>query len=263
MSKNPIEYLKHIIKDPVKTIDDINDRKKEMMPLLYVSIGLAVVPTVLMTVLDLGFMGIFSFIGIVGLMLCGFLFMVLSKAKTRFQAFTCDGCGHLLDIDTMEQFKQYVSYEIVHEKTHSQLTHPSSNNGVVSMVKVSGGASALVNVAFTCPKCGKVKAFQYSVDHFKCQREEKNVRVADLELVKTKLENSMKEVIDLFNSPDRNKIPYTVQSIHHPNNANKAKPGTGRETYNGVTIVYRRDVDEMVEGLFIHNELNGSIKIPK
>ena len=41
------------------------------------------------------------------------------------------------------------------------------------------------------------------------------------------------------------------------------KVQTGHESYRGVDIIYHRGIDEMVEGLFIHNELNGSIKVPE
>ena len=34
--KNPIAYLKHIVKDPINTIAEADARKKEIMPLIRV-----------------------------------------------------------------------------------------------------------------------------------------------------------------------------------------------------------------------------------
>ena len=262
--KNPITYLKHIVKDPVNTMAEADARKKEIMPLLFGSIGLTVVGVALQLILELQFFVAFSFIGIVGALFCGFLLFVLGKAKTKFAAMTCDGCGTMLDIKTKEDFSKYVSYQVLSDTTKFDLTHPSSNNGVVSVVRATGEGRAVLRVSFVCPKCGQTKTFQYSITPFKCQREQKNVRVPDVELVKTRLEDSVRKILSMYETGDRTKIPYTIQSIHHPNYENRAKPqaGLGPEL-EGVTIRYHRDIDEMVEGLFIHNELNGSISVQK
>lgn len=225
--KNPLTYLKHIVKDPINTMAEADARKKEIMPLLYGSIGLTVVGIALQLILKLEFFVAFSFIGVVGALFCAFLLFILSKAKTKFAALTCDGCGTMLDIKTEEEFGKYVSYQILSDTTKFKLSHPSSNNGVVSSVQASGEGNAVLRVSFVCPHCGQTKSFQYSITPFKCQREQKNVRVPDLELVKTKLEDSVRKVLSVYESNDRAKIPYTIQSVYHPNYENRAKPQVG------------------------------------
>ena len=261
--KNPLAYLKHIVKDPIRTIPEANARKKEIMPLLFVSIGLTVVATVLNLLLELGFLMIFILLGIVGIGLCAFLFMIINKAKAKFAALTCDGCNAMLDLKTREDFDRYVTYEVLGENAKSNLSHGASTDGVVSLVKVTGESSASIQVRFTCPNCGKTKTFKYNITPFKCEREQKRVLVKDLELVKANLEASMNTVMEKYDSDERSKIPYSIQSIHHPDYENRTKPQTHRPAYNGVSIVYHREIDEMVEGLFIRNELNGNIVAQK
>ena len=84
--KNPLDYVKHIVKDPITTIDEANTRKKEIMPLFFISLGVMVVGTLLMSLLDgMMVMSVLSLIGLVGVGFCGFLFFVISSAKKRFE----------------------------------------------------------------------------------------------------------------------------------------------------------------------------------
>ena len=45
--KNPIAYIKHLVKDPITTMAEANARKKEIMPLLYGSLGVLAVGLIL------------------------------------------------------------------------------------------------------------------------------------------------------------------------------------------------------------------------
>lgn len=254
--------LVRIWKDPVTNAAQIAERKKEIFPYIYLFAGLFLVFLILSVAIPsiTGVMSVVAMIPGFGIIVGIFLLYVLKKAAKKFAALTCDGCGTMLDIKTEEEFGKYVSYEIVSDTTKFKLSHPSSNNGIVSSVLVTGEGNAVVLVSFVCPHCGQTKTFKYSITPFRCQREQKNVRVPDLELVKARLEDSVRSVLALYESKDRKNIPYTIQSIHHPNYENRAKPqvGLGPE-FEGVTIRYHRSIGEMVEGLFIRNELNGTI----
>lgn len=259
--KNPIAYLKHILKDPINTNAEAEARKKEIMPLLYISIGIAVVPCILMTFLSLDFLGILSFIGVVCIIVCAFLLFVIKKAKEKFAALTCNSCKTMFTADSLETFKDLVSYEVVKENFVTKTSHPSSNNGVISEVKVTGESTAVLSVSFKCPNCGETKSFKYTITPFRGEIKFKKVTVTEVELVKARLETEMKEVAAVYNSEKREQIPYSIHSMHHPNYADRDKPQLGitRPQYNGVTITYHREIDEMVEGLFLNNELNGKI----
>jgi hypothetical protein len=99
--KNPLAYLKHLVKDPINTIAEADARKKEIMPWLYGSIALAVVPSVLGGAISaLGFLTIFGIIGIFAVMFFGFLLFVIKKAKEKFKALTCNKCNVMAEIKT-------------------------------------------------------------------------------------------------------------------------------------------------------------------
>ena len=91
-------HLKHIFKDPIKNMDEAEQRQKEIMPLLYISLGVLVVGALLATLLKLGFLHIITVIGVVGAAAFGFLLVVINKAKTKFKALTCDGCGTIVHV---------------------------------------------------------------------------------------------------------------------------------------------------------------------
>ena len=57
-----------------------------------------------------------------------------------------------------------------------------------------------------------------------------------------------------------------MNSVHHPKYEERNKAhfaGDVRAQYKGVTIEYHREVEELVEGYFVHNELNSSLTLKK
>lgn len=266
--KNPLKQLKHMWKDPINTIDEANARKKEIMPWLYGSIAVAVVPGLLGSLISvLEFLTIFSIIGVVGVMAFGFMLFIIKKAKQKFQALTCDKCNVMAEIKTPEDFSKYVSYTVgVHEAEYRGISHPASNNGVISKVEAKGSAIVAVSIDLTCPNCGEVKRLIYTITPFKCSAVEEKVLVGQVEVVKTRLENNVKEVIKDYNDLEkRPSFPYSIHSKKNPNYENRTKPqvGTGWiPRYNGVRIDYRKDVEEMVEAFFLENQLDGTIVDP-
>ena len=265
--KNPLKYLKHLVKDPINTIEEADARKKEIMPFLYGSIGVAVLFSVLGGFLD--FLMVFGLIGIFGVMFFGFLLFVIKKAKEKFEALTCDKCKTLATIKTPEEYEKFVSYEIEsHEATYGGVSHPSSNNGVVDSITAKGSASAIVSIMLTCPNCGNVKNLKYVITPFRCEAEEKKVAVRDVEIVKMRLENAVRPIIEAYNDEEKRKmIPYSIHSKRNPKHEERTKPQMGNDTvayprYNGVKISYRRDVEEIVDAFFLENELNGKLIDP-
>ena len=262
--KNLIPHLKHMWKDPINTIEEADARKKEIMPWLYGSIGVAVLGCGLSSLL--GFLMIFGLIGIVGVMAFGFMLFVIKKAKEKFAALTCVKCNNMAKFSTPEEYAAHVKCGLVtHEATYHGISHPASNNGVVSEIRAKGSASAVVSIDLKCPHCGNVKKLEYALVPFKCSYVEKKVLVKDVELVKMRLENAVKEVVEDYNDSEKNaQIPYTIHSKRNPNYENRAKPqvGTVGLKYKGVTIDYRKDVVEMVDAFFLENQLDGTIIDP-
>lgn len=268
--KNPLKYLKHIVKDPINTIAEADARKKEIMPLLYGSIGALVLGVILQVAAKLDFMAVLSFIGLAGAVVCVFLLAVIKDAKKRFQALTCDKCNTLPEIKTHEAFDKYISYTV--EKDEATFKGYSGNkqptNGVYSVVKYSGSSKAVVSVELTCPHCGAVKHLKYSATPFQCHAEAKNVGALQFTAVSASLETSVRTAVTDYNTPEKKHlIPYTFHSSKNPNFENRfsVKGANGTDAhpyYMGVRVDYRKDVEEMLEHYFVLNELNGSLSDP-
>ena len=265
--KNPINYLKHLVKDPINTIAEADARKKEIMPWLYGSIALAVVPSVLGGMIEaLSFLTIIGLIGIFATMFFGFLLFVIKKAKERFKALTCKQCDVMAEIKTPEDFAKYVSYTVGKDvAVYDGLSHPASNNGVVSEITASASATVQVEIELKCPNCGATKKLLYTIVPFKCSVKETKVPVRDVELVKSRLENAVRSVVAAYNDPElRGNIGYTIHSKYNPKYDQRSKPTMGNDTvayprYNDVKIDYHKDIDEMVCAFFLENQLDGKI----
>ncbi len=268
--RNPLAYLKHIVKDPVTTVVEADARKKELMPLLYTAAGILAVGLILQLALDWAFMVVFSLIGLAGLGFCGFLFFVANTAKKRFEALTCDKCHTLAEIKTPEDFAKYVAFTVEkHEATFNGYSgNKQPSNGVYTQVKYTASSSAVLAVALTCPHCGEVKRLTYYAEPFRCHAEAKNVGVKVFDSTRGALETAVRSAVDDYNDPTkRNQIPYTFQSSKNPNFENrfqfKGANGVGAHPdYNGARIDYHKDVEEMLEHYFVLNELVGTLSDP-
>lgn len=268
--KNPLAYLKHIVKDPINTIPEADKRKQEIMPLLYGSIGVIAVGLILQIAAKLDFMAVFSFIGFVGIIFCVFLLSVVSAAKKKFEGLTCSKCNKMAEIKTHEDFAKYVSYtvekDVANYKGHVGNTQPT--NGAYSLVKVIASSSAVVAVNLTCPHCGEVKHLKYTAEPFSCHAEAKNVGTNQYAAVSASLETAVRTAVNDYNDPNKKElVPYSIHSSKNPNfeqrttfkgaNASGAHPD-----YMGAKIDKHQDVEEMLEHYFVLNQLNGSLTDP-
>ena len=268
--KNPLAYLKHIVKDPITTITEADTRKKEIMPLLYGSAGVLALGLILQIAAELDFMAAFSFIGLVGIVFCLFLFSVIQKAKQKFECLTCNKCNKMAEVKTVADFNKYVSFVI--EKEEATFSGYSGNaqptDGVYSLVKFSGSSTAVVSVDLTCPHCGEVKHLRYSAVPFKCHAEAKKVGVLQYPAIRASLETSVRTAVNDYNDPEKKKlIPYTIHSSKNPNFAERhtmkgANAPGSHPDYMGAKIDMRQDVDEMLEHYFVLNQLNGTLSDP-
>ena len=266
--KNPIKFFKHLWKDPVTTIDEANKRKKEILPVLYISIAIAVVPSALGAIIPaIGFLSFFSIFGGAGVIFSIFLLFILKKAKEKFEALTCVNCKKMAAFSNPEEYSQCVSYTVSGNKAvYAGISHPESKDGVISNVTASASASASVSIQLKCPHCQSIKPLRYDITPFKCSYSQSKVAVRDLELVKSRLEPAVKEVVEAYNDSERNEeIPYSIHSKKNPDYENRTKPQFGDgyiPLYKGVKINYRKDVDEMVYAFFMENQLDGKIIDP-
>ena len=265
--KNPLKHLKHMWKDPINTIDEANARKKEVLPWLIASIEVAVLGSVLPNVIEgLGFLMIVGLVGIFSAMAFGFMLFIIKRAKEKFAALTCDKCNTLASIKTPEEYAECVSYTIESNvATYDGISHPASNNGIISAVTVKGSSKAVVSITLKCANCGNEKKLCYTISPFKFTMEEKKVMVKDVEIVKMRLESAARAVVEEYNNAEKRKlIPYSIHSKNNPKYEQRTKVHVGNDTvaypiYNGVKIDYHKDVEEMVDAFFLENQLDGKI----
>ncbi len=266
-SKNPIAFLKHLWKDPITTVAEANARKKETIPCLFGSIGLAVVSMILSFLIPaLSFLAVFGIIGMLGAIAFCFILFVIKKAKEKFKALTCDKCNTMAELKTFEDFAKHVSYTVgKNEAFFAGVSHPSSNNGVVDYIDAEGRAAVVVAIDLKCPHCGNVKKLEYHIVPFKCTATQRKVAARDVEFVKTKLENAVRSVIADYNNPELHySIPYSIHSVKNPLYEERGKMRAAKDPlafpeYKGAKIRYRKDPEEMIEAFFVGNQLDGKI----
>ena len=268
--KNPLKHLKHMWKDPINTIDEANARKKEILPWLFGSIGVAALGAGLSNIEGLGFLMILGFVGVVVAMVFGFMLFVVKKAKEKFTALTCDKCHTLAEIKTEEDFAKYVSYTVETDEAifKGYVGNEKPTDGVYSLVKYVGTSKAVVSVSLTCPHCGEVKHLKYYAEPFRCHAEAKKVGVLRFQDIASTLKEAVKSAVDDYNDPEKKRyIPYSIASSNNPHYEERttfkgANSPDAHPTYNGARIDIHVDVDEMLEHYFVLNEINGTLSDP-
>ena len=261
--KNPIDYFKHLIKDPVNTIEEAEQRRKKILPFCIGIIGGTAVLVAIGLIFDLLLL---SCVGLFALAMSAYyfwtIFKMIGKIKKKFAILTCEKCKVRADFtDKPEEYKHNVSFKVLDEKTKVSVKCDKSNDkGIVPQISVSAKATALVEITLSCPNCKEKKTFKYSINTFECLRTEKNVPAKDAAKIKSDLENILRAVVATYESKEgRATIPFTVHSIHHPNYENRFKLQIVGEEFNGVTVRYHRTIEEMIETFFVQNDVSGSI----
>ena len=265
--KNPISYLKHLIKDPVNTPEEANARKKKLMPFLFGSLGVIILGVILQLAAGLDFVGVLYFVGLISTAFFGYLLWMITKIKERFAGLTCSKCNTLAEIKTHEDFEKYISFTVNSDeaffKGYSGNKEPT--NGVYSLVKYTGSSKAIVSVDITCPHCGEVKHLTYNCKPFECHAEATKVGALRFQEVAGSLESAVKSAVNDYNNPDKKEsIPYTYQSTKNPNyeplpKARVLGPSDVHIDYMGAKIDFHQDVEEMLEHYFVIPMINGTL----
>ena len=248
-------------KDPVTTPDQLLERRAEVWSALYLFIISAIVLNTLQAIPAVGMVfGIIAMVPTLLIIPAVLQLFMLKKIAKRFAALTCDSCNSLLDIDTQEQYKEYVFYKILSHEMEVKVEETLNKEKHLYSVSADAIAKAELEVSFKCPQCGNIKTFIYKIQPFKGYMIESDVHPLNLSQVKSALSEAIIKVKAAYVTNPAS-LPYTVHSVHHPNYENRADPQLARGTMmDELLIKYHRDIEEMVEGYFIHNELTGSVE---
>jgi len=257
-------FLKRVVKGPVNSLEDVKQRRKDLLILLIPCLVILLACSILGSTVDaLDFLSIFTAIFVFPVMFLLFLFWMLHRIKQRFLYFTCDKCDTLNKFTTYDEFDRCVTYELV--DVDPAIAKPFILDGkspnTYKEITVRGYIKVLLKVSYKCLNCGAPKAAIFSLIPFRCETSLYNVTVRNASEVNTivgNLTEKIKSVLTEKLDENSDNIPVTVTSVFHPNYANRTKLNAQGATvkYGDVTITYHRYVDEVVEGYFVNNEIN-------
>ena len=159
-------HLKHLWSDPVKTVAQANERKKEISKLLWVSLILFCAPLLCFTLLIntsnivllivSKFLFIPIMIGGIGAVYAYMLFTLLKKVTSAIKLRQCGKCKEIINNS------DDATYEVLKEWTTKKTS--TTNN----TTHITQDEMALVKISCVCQNCGAPKEIcrEFNVAHF-------------------------------------------------------------------------------------------------
>lgn len=214
-----------VIKDPVKTPDEANERKRVIFAFLYLFIALVLVSLILSVAIP-GAQDIFMIVGVVFGMLaigCVFLTRVLNKMKEKFADLECPNCKKQITYDKNVQIKLInKTFDVAkNSKTIEQNGIP-----VQATITATGKEHSTFEITCKCQECGTEKTFTHEFVTVECEKSAVKVPYVSSGAMLVQFEADVrKEGAEGF----------------------EGKKGT---TANGVKIKYNRTPQDLVRGYF-------------
>ncbi|MBP5288815.1 MAG: hypothetical protein J6Z79_02970 [Clostridia bacterium] len=214
-TKNPIQWVKHLVKDPVNTAEEANARKKEIMPVL-LGAGIAFIVFIVLGILFEAAQGVLQVLAFVALLIlagCAFLLLIIKKMKQKFADLECPSCH--AKIEYSDDVKVVDEKRVLDIKT---TTSPNRTAGID--LKVTGTEHTTVTIHCKCQKCGAEKEFTTKFITIKCDRSE-NCSSLELGARRNQFENDIRE-----------------------------EQKSGFDGSRGYRVTLRKDINELVRGYF-------------
>jgi len=157
-AKGFLGYIKHLVKDPVKTVPEAKARWKEVLRFLIISLILVVTPIVIMMILKflpnevmdiiIKIITVPVTIGAVGVIFSGILCLLLLKITSVLKLRECPNCKEQIT------YGDNITYKVLREWVNKDV---SSNNGTAHVKKTE---MVEVELYCTCQNCGTLKQFK-------------------------------------------------------------------------------------------------------
>ena len=157
-AKGFLGYIKHLLKDPVKTVPEAKARWKEVLTFALISLGVTVIPAVISGIvmkmtkdydnIISKILNIPTMIGVVGVLFSLFLIFVLLKITAVVKLRECKNCKEQIT------YGDNVTYKVLREWVKKEV---SSNNGTTHVRQTE---MAEVEIYCTCQNCGTLKQFK-------------------------------------------------------------------------------------------------------
>ncbi|MBE6778978.1 MAG: hypothetical protein E7541_06295 [Ruminococcaceae bacterium] len=237
--------LVRMAKDPVKSSAEVKERKKAVMPWMYLFSMLTIVFVVLAALVDaLSFLPIISVLGIA---YCGFMLWVLKMAARKYGDIECDACKTLIT------FGDNVKYEVTNKRFEIKREEKKiEKNGipVEATIKAMGIEHITVAVACKCQACGAEKSFNHDFVSIRCNKIGVKVPYVQSGALLIQYES---DVNDAYNSG----VIHELGEVRPKSGELQVggKSASSVTVGNAVEVTLHRSAGSLVEGYF-GNELN-------
>lgn len=151
-------YLKHLVKDPVKTVPEAKQRWKEVLRFLMISLIITVAPIIIMMILKflpnevmqivIKIVTVPVIVGVVGTIFSAILCLLLAKVTAVLKLRECTNCKEQIT------YGDNIKYNVLREWEKKEVT---TKNGTTHVRQTE---MAEVEFQCTCQKCGTSKQFK-------------------------------------------------------------------------------------------------------
>ena len=145
--KFPKELVR-LWKEPIKTVKEAEQRKKDILPWLYLFVSILIIGAVLSAFVE--FLAFLPVVGGIGAAYCGLLLFIRKRIAASLRNRECEKC------ETRIPF--YDSFEVEDYKYEINKSTNGASDGIVNVI-VKGTERYTLKVNCTCPNCGEKKSF--------------------------------------------------------------------------------------------------------
>jgi len=223
--------ISRIVKDPVKTPAQVEERRRDIYPYLYLFGALLVLVFILYMAIPSieGVMMVVALLPGFGVIGCIFLLNILKKAAEKFADLECPNCKTQIQYSPDVQINVTNKDFIVSKKKDymSGVDRQHVTRLSPMYCEVTGKESTTAEITCTCQNCGTSKTFSHTFVTAECNWHENKIAAEQIDVVLMNMENAVRaEGAEGFENK-----------------------GTGK-TERGVTIKYNRSIYTLVQGYF-------------
>jgi hypothetical protein len=161
--------LIHVWKDPVKNSAEVETRKKEIYPLLYLFAGFYLITVILAVIIPdaENVLMIFSILSGALVVACIFLLVLMKKANEKFADLECTNCKKRITYD------ENVEIKVIDKKftvTKNDKTIEQDGVPYQSTITAKGKEKVVLEITCKCQDCGTKKTFTHEFVTVECEK---------------------------------------------------------------------------------------------
>lgn len=223
--------ISHIVKDPVKTPAQLQERKKDIYPYLYLFGALFLITFILYLAIPAiqDVMMIVAMIPGLCVIGCLFLLSILKKAAEKFADLACPNCKALIQYSPDVQINVIKKDFFVTKKKDYMSSVDRQHVTRLSPMycEITGKESTTAEITCKCKNCGTSKTFSHTFVTAECSYHEDRIAAEQIDVILMNMEKAVRE--------------------EGAEGFENKKTGT---TVRGVNIKYNRSIKALVIGYF-------------